>query len=93
VCQAGVGARLPAQSRLPPSSRWKRRIEEGGDEMGDRKQRAKGAAEEIKGKAKAKAGYDTGRPSTEAKGVADIAKGKARRTAGKASSEVKKRTR
>ena len=61
--------------------------------MGDRKQRAKGKAEEIKGKAKAKAGYDTGRGSTEAKGVADIAKGKSRQAAGKASSEIKKRTR
>ena len=38
--------------------------------MGDRKERIKGKGEELKGKAKANAGYRTGKSSTEAKGVA-----------------------
>jgi len=61
--------------------------------MGDRMQRTKGKTEEMKGKAKMKAGGATGSQSTKAKGAAEAAKGKAKNTAGKATSAVKKATR
>jgi uncharacterized protein YjbJ (UPF0337 family) len=61
--------------------------------MGDRKQRAKGKAEELKGRAKLGAGRATGRQTTEARGAADTAKGKAKNAAGRARSAVKKATR
>ena len=61
--------------------------------MGDRTQRLKGKANEVKGKTKAGVGYDTGKPKTEAKGAATAAKGKVQQAAGKARSEAKKRTR
>jgi uncharacterized protein YjbJ (UPF0337 family) len=47
--------------------------------MADRTQRLKGKANEVAGKAKANAGYETGSKKTEAKGV-----GKARSAAKKA---------
>jgi uncharacterized protein YjbJ (UPF0337 family) len=61
--------------------------------MGDRTQRLKGKANEVKGKAKAEVGYETGPRTTESKGAATAAKGKVQQTVGKARSEVKKRTR
>ena len=61
--------------------------------MGDRSQRAKGAAEETKGKVKKETGRVTQDRSQEAAGAAETAKGKAKRAAGKAGSEVKKATR
>ena len=61
--------------------------------MGDRMQRAKGKAEETKGKIKKNVGRETGRGSTEAKGAAEEAKGKVKKTVGKARSAVKKATR
>jgi uncharacterized protein YjbJ (UPF0337 family) len=67
--------------------------DEGGVSMGDRTQRLKGTANELKGKAKATAGYRSGRPSTEAKGTATAVKGKAQKSVGKARSAAKKRSR
>jgi uncharacterized protein YjbJ (UPF0337 family) len=61
--------------------------------MADRKQRAEGKAEEVKGRAKRAAGAATGDRSTEAKGAGDELKGKAKNAAGKARSTVKKSTR
>jgi uncharacterized protein YjbJ (UPF0337 family) len=61
--------------------------------MGDRMQRAKGKAEEMKGKTKMAAGRANRKPSTTAKGAVEAAKGKTKNTAGKASSAVKKATR
>jgi uncharacterized protein YjbJ (UPF0337 family) len=61
--------------------------------MGDRTQRLKGKASEVKGKTKAGVGRETGRPKTEVKGTAEAAKGKVQQAAGKAGSKVKKRTR
>jgi uncharacterized protein YjbJ (UPF0337 family) len=61
--------------------------------MGDRTQRLKGKANEVKGNTKADVGYETGKPKTEAKGAATAAKGKVQQAAGRARSEVKKRTR
>jgi uncharacterized protein YjbJ (UPF0337 family) len=61
--------------------------------MADRTQRLKGKANEAAGKAKANAGYETGRGRTEAKGVGKALKGKAQQTTGKARSAVKKKTR
>src|SRR5919204_200206 len=64
-----------------------------GGVMGDRTQRLKGKANEVKGKTKAGIGYETGSAKTEAKGAATAAKGKVQQAAGKARSQVKKRTR
>jgi uncharacterized protein YjbJ (UPF0337 family) len=61
--------------------------------MGDRTQRVKGKANEVAGKAKAEAGYDSGRRKTEAKGVGKALKGKAQQGVGKARSTAKKKTR
>jgi uncharacterized protein YjbJ (UPF0337 family) len=61
--------------------------------MADRKQRAEGKAEEVKGRAKRAAGAATGDRSTEAKGAGEELKGKAKNAAGKARSAVKKSTR
>lgn len=61
--------------------------------MADRTQRAKGAAESVKGKVKREAGYASGKPGTEAKGAAEDVKGKSRNAVGKARSAVKKKTR
>jgi uncharacterized protein YjbJ (UPF0337 family) len=61
--------------------------------MGDRKQRLKGTANEIKGKTKASVGYQTRKPTTEAKGAGTALKGKAQKTAGKARSAAKKHSR
>lgn len=61
--------------------------------MGDRTQRVKGKANEVAGKAKAEAGYSTGRGKTEATGVGQTVKGKAQQATGKARSAVKKKTR
>ena len=61
--------------------------------MGDRAQRAKGKAEETKGRVKREAGIATGRPSREARGAAEEAKGKTRKGVGKARSAAKKATR
>ncbi len=61
--------------------------------MGDRMQRAKGKATELKGAAKKNAGRDTGRTGTEARGAAEELKGKAKNAAGRARSAVKKGTR
>ena len=61
--------------------------------MGDRLQRTKGKAEELKGRVKKDVGRDTGRPGTEARGGADIVKGKTKNAVGKARSAVKKATR
>jgi uncharacterized protein YjbJ (UPF0337 family) len=61
--------------------------------VGDRTQRLKGKKNEVAGKAKAEAGYSTGRGKTEAKGVGQAVKGKAQQATGKARSTAKKRTR
>ena len=61
--------------------------------MGDRTQRLKGKTNEVAGKAKANAGYETGSGKTEAKGVAKALKGRAQQAAGKARSGAKKKTR
>jgi uncharacterized protein YjbJ (UPF0337 family) len=61
--------------------------------MGDRKQRAKGAAEQAKGQVKKKTGRVTRNRSQEAAGAAESAKGKVKRAAGKVRSEAKKATR
>jgi uncharacterized protein YjbJ (UPF0337 family) len=64
-----------------------------GSHMGDRKQRAKGKAEELKGRAKQSAGRATGRQGTEARGAAEATKGKTKNALGRAQSAVKKATR
>jgi len=61
--------------------------------MGDRTQRIKGKAEEMKGSTKRDAGAATGRQSTEAKGAAEELKGKATNAVGRGRSAVKKATR
>ena len=61
--------------------------------MADRMQRLKGKANEVAGKAKANAGYESGSKKTEAKGVGKALKGKAQQAAGKARSRAKKATR
>ena len=61
--------------------------------MADRKQRAEGKAEEVKGRVKRGAGAATGDRSTEAKGAGEELKGKARNAFGKAQSAVKRGTR
>ena len=61
--------------------------------MADRKQRAEGKADELKGRAKRAAGAATGNRKTEAKGAGDELKGKAKNAVGKARSAVKKSTR
>ncbi len=61
--------------------------------MGDRMQRAKGKAEELKGKTKKETGRAAGRPTTETRGAGEELKGKTRNAAGKAASAVKKATR
>jgi uncharacterized protein YjbJ (UPF0337 family) len=61
--------------------------------MGDRTQRLKGKANEVAGKAKADAGYESGSKKTEAKGVGKALKGKAQQASGKAKSAAKKHTR
>lgn len=61
--------------------------------MGDRTQRIKGKAEELKGGAKRKTGEETGSPKTAAKGAAEEAKGKATNAVGRARSGIKKSTR
>jgi uncharacterized protein YjbJ (UPF0337 family) len=61
--------------------------------MADRKQRAEGKAEEVKGRVKRAAGAATGDRSTEAKGTGEEVKGKAKNAVGKARSAVKKSTR
>ena len=61
--------------------------------MPDRTQRLKGKANEVAGKTKANAGYETGSKKTEAKGVGKALKGKAQQAAGKARSTAKKKTR
>lgn len=61
--------------------------------MGDRTQRVKGKANETVGKAKAAAGYQTGRGKTEAKGTGQALKGKTQQAVGKARSAAKKKTR
>ena len=61
--------------------------------MGDRMQRAKGKARELKGSMKKDAGRDTGRLGTEARGTAEELKGKAQNAIGRARSSVKKSTR
>ncbi|HJU37063.1 MAG TPA: hypothetical protein VJ716_06570 [Gaiellaceae bacterium] len=61
--------------------------------MADRTQRLKGKANEVGGKAKANAGYETGSKKTEAKGAGKALKGKTQQAAGKARSAVKKKTR
>jgi uncharacterized protein YjbJ (UPF0337 family) len=61
--------------------------------MGDRKQRVKGKAEELKGRGKRETGAATGRRGTEARGAAEELKGKAKNAVGKARSGLKKATR
>jgi uncharacterized protein YjbJ (UPF0337 family) len=61
--------------------------------VADRTQRLKGKANEVAGKAKANAGYETGSKKTEAKGVGKALKGKAQQASGRARSAVKKKTR
>jgi uncharacterized protein YjbJ (UPF0337 family) len=61
--------------------------------MGDRTQRAKGTAEEAKGKVKKETGRATRNRSQEAAGAAESTKGKVKRAAGKVRSEAKKATR
>lgn len=61
--------------------------------MGDRMQRAKGKAEEMKGAGKRETGRATGRSDLEAEGAAEEAKGKVTNAAGKVRSGLKKATR
>jgi uncharacterized protein YjbJ (UPF0337 family) len=61
--------------------------------MGDRAQRAKGKAEEVKGRVKREAGIAAGRPDAETRGAAEEVKGKVRKAVGKARSAAKKVTR
>ena len=61
--------------------------------MGDRTQRAKGAAEEAKGEVKKETGRVTRNRPHEAGGAAESAKGKVKRAAGKVRSDAKKSTR
>ena len=61
--------------------------------MGDRAQRLKGKAEEIKVRTKRETGIATGRPGTETRGAGEELKGKARNTVGRARSAAKKTTR
>jgi uncharacterized protein YjbJ (UPF0337 family) len=61
--------------------------------MGDRKQRVKGKAEDLMGRAKKKDGKTAGNRSQQVRGAAKELKGKARNAAGKASSSVKRGTR
>jgi uncharacterized protein YjbJ (UPF0337 family) len=61
--------------------------------MGDRMQRLKGKGNEIMGKMKGEAGYETRSGSTEAKGAAQTLKGKTQQKVGKSRSAVKKATR
>ena len=61
--------------------------------MGDRTQRLKGKANEVAGKAKADAGYESGNKKTEAQGVGKALKGKAQQATGKARGAAKKHTR
>ncbi len=61
--------------------------------MGDRTQRAKGKAEELKGRTKRETGIAAGRPGTEARGAGEELKGKAKNTVGRARSAAKKATR
>jgi len=61
--------------------------------VGDRTQRVKGKANEVAGKTKAAAGYQTYSGKTEAKGAGKALKGKAQQTVGKARSAAKKKTR
>jgi len=51
--------------------------------VADRTKQLKGKANEVAGKAKANAGYETGNKKTEAKGVGKALKGKAQQAAGK----------
>ena len=61
--------------------------------MGDRTQRAKGAAEETKGQVKKETGRVTKNRSQEAGGAAETVKGKVKGAVGKARSAAKKATR
>ncbi len=61
--------------------------------MGDRMQRAKGKAREIKGATKKNVGKDTAQPGTEAKGAGEQLRGKAQNTVGRMRSAAKKATR
>jgi uncharacterized protein YjbJ (UPF0337 family) len=61
--------------------------------MGDRTQRVKGKAEEVKGRLKRDTGAATGRPGTEARGAGEELKGKLKNAVGKARSAAKKSTR
>ncbi len=61
--------------------------------MGDRKQRVKGKAEELKGRVKKNDAKTAGNRSKQVRGAAEELKGKARNAAGKASSSVKRGTR
>lgn len=61
--------------------------------MGDRMQRLKGKGNEVAGKAKGAAGYQTHSGKTEAKGEGQAVKGKAQQAVGKARSKAKKATR
>jgi uncharacterized protein YjbJ (UPF0337 family) len=61
--------------------------------MGDRTQRAKGKAEEVKGRVKREAGIATGSPGREARGAGEELKGKTKKTVGRARSAAKKATR
>jgi uncharacterized protein YjbJ (UPF0337 family) len=61
--------------------------------MGDRRQRAKGKANEAAGKLRSAVGYQSRKPKTEAKGAAQTIKGKAQQAVGKTRSAAKKKTR
>ena len=61
--------------------------------MADRAQRARGKAEETKGRVRRETGIATGRPETESRGAAEEAKGKTKNAIGRARSAFKKSTR
>jgi len=61
--------------------------------MGDRIQRAKGAAKSAAGKTQREAGESSDRPGTAVRGAAKEAKGKLENAVGKARSKAKKATR
>jgi uncharacterized protein YjbJ (UPF0337 family) len=61
--------------------------------MGDRMDRVKGRAKDMKGAIKQDAGQASGRPGTEMRGTGDRVEGKAQNTMGRIKSAVKKATR
>lgn len=75
-----------ASAFCPKATQWRCTV-------AGRTQQLKGKTNEAVGKAKAAAGYQSGRGKTEAKGETQNLKGKAQQAMGKARTTVKKKTR